>query len=153
MQIEQIRLPISVKSQKEINAILKYFKSNKLDGNSKPAPKLYAQTSKQNISTSEVIKIKEAFPSISAKKIDQINNIVKDNPKPKPRIQITTKSPSRKQVIIPMGNDNISNFMKNSSLHITNINRFLKNTQFEVLVDFISSNSLGIMVITNKVSL
>jgi len=57
-----------------------------MDGNSKLAPKLYAQASKQNISTSEVIKIKEAFLSIGTQKIDYINNIVKGNLKPKPHI-------------------------------------------------------------------
>jgi len=132
---------------------LKYFKNSKSDDNSKLAPKSYAQASKQNISTSEVIKIKEAFPSINAKKINQINNIVKGNPKPKPHIQMTTKGPSRKQVIIPMGNDNISNFMKNSLIHVFNINRFLRNAKSEILVDFIYSDLLGITIVTNKVSL
>jgi len=116
-------------------------------------PKLYAQASKQNISTSEVIKIKEAFLSIDAKKINQINNIVKGNPKPKPCIQMTTKGPSRKQVIILMGNDNISNFMRNFLVHVSNINRSLRNTKSEVLMDFIHSDFLGIMIVTNKVSL
>jgi len=102
---------------------------------------------------SEVIKIKEAFPSIDAEKINQINNIVKGKPKPKPCIQMTTKGPSRKQVIIPMGNDNISNFMKNSSVHVSNINRSLRNVKSEVLVNFICSDPLGIMIVTNKVSL
>jgi len=66
---------------------------------------------------------------------------------------MTTKGLSRKQIIIPMGNDNISNFMKNSSLHVTNINRTLRNAKSEVLVDFIHSDPLGIMIVTNKVSL
>jgi len=35
---------------------------------------------------SEVIKIKEAFSFIGAKKIDQINNIIKGTPKTKPHI-------------------------------------------------------------------
>ena len=74
---------------------------------------------------SDVIKIKETFLSIRVKKIDQINNIVNGSFKPKPCIQITTKGPSRKQVIIPMDNDNIVKFMKNSSIHITNLNRNL----------------------------
>jgi len=47
-------------------------------------PKSYTQALKLNISTSEVIKIKEAFPSIGVKKIDQINNIIKGTPKTKP---------------------------------------------------------------------
>jgi len=87
------------------------------------------------------------------KKIDQINNIVNGFFKPKPYIQITTKGTSRKQVIIPMGNDNIVKFMKNSSIHITNLNRNLWNAKSEVLVDFICSDPLGITVVTNKVSL
>jgi len=156
VQIEQISssiLSLSMKSQKKINAISKYFKSNKMNGNSKLAPKLYAQTSKQNISTSEVIKIKEAFPSIGAQKIDQINNIVKGNLKPKPHIQMTTKGLSKKQVIIPIGNNNISNFMKNSSLYVTNINRTLRNAKSKVFVNFICSDSLDITIVTNKVSL
>ena len=96
-----------------------------MDNSTSSKVKSYAQASKQNTSISDVIKIKETFSSIGAKKIDQINNIVNRSFKPKPCIQITTKGPSRKQVIIPMGNDNIVKFMKNSSIHITNLNRNL----------------------------
>jgi len=99
----------------------------------------------------DVIKIKKTFPSIRAEKIDQINNIVKGPSKPKPHIQMTTKGPSRKQVIILIGNENIIKFMKNSSIHITNLNRNLRNAKSEVLVDFICSDLLGITVVTNKV--
>ena len=145
--------PIPAKSQKEINVISKYFKINKSTTDLKKSTMTYAQVSKQNASTSEVIKIKEAFPTIGAKKIDQINNIVKGTPKPKPRIQMTTKGPSRKQVIIPMSNDNNTKFMKNLATHVANINRILRNAKSEVLVDFIRSDPLGITVVTNKVSL
>jgi len=65
---------------------------------------------------------------------------------------MTTKGPSRKQVIILMGNENIIKFMKNSSIHITNLNKNLRNVKSEVLVDFICSDPLGITVVTNKVS-
>ena len=41
--------------------------------------------------------------------------------------------------------------MKNSSLHVTNINKELCNTKTEVLVDYIRSDSTGIIIITNKV--
>jgi len=50
---------------------------------------------------------------------------------------MTTKGPSRKQVIIPMSRENNSNFMKNSSLYMANINRLLCNAKSEVLVDYI----------------
>ena len=111
----------------------------------------YTQAIKPSVNTSEVLKIKEVFLALNAKKIDQINNIVKDNPKPKPRIQMTTKGLSRKQVIVPMSSKNNSIFMKNLALHVTNINRYLRNAKSEVLVDYIWSNPLGITVITNKV--
>ena len=58
--------------------------------------KSYTQASKQNISMVDVIKIKETFPSMEVKEIDQINNIIKRPSKPKPCIQMTTKGPSRK---------------------------------------------------------
>jgi len=112
----------------------------------------YTQATKPSANTAEVLKIKEAFLALNVKKIDQVNNIIKGNLKPKPCIQTTTKGSSRKQVIIPMSGDNNSTFMKNSSLHVANINRNLKNAKSEVLVDYIRSNTLGITIITNKVS-
>ena len=112
----------------------------------------YAQASNPMANTLEVLKIKEAFPALNAKKIDQVNNIIKGNPKPKPRIQMTTKGPSRKQIIILMSGENNSAFMKNSFLHVININRHLKNAKSEVLVDYIQSDPLDITIITNKVS-
>ena len=51
-----------------------------------------------------------------------------------------------------MSSENNSIFMKNSALHVTNINRQLRNTKSEVLVDYIQSDPLSITVITNKVS-
>jgi len=41
--------------------------------------------------------------------------------------------------------------MKNSSLHVTNINRELCNAKTEVLVNYIRSDPTGIIIITNKV--
>ena len=66
---------------------------------------------------------------------------------------MTTKGLSRKQIIIPIGNDNNVKFMKNSSIHITNINRNIRNAKSEVLVDFICSDPLDITIVTNKVLL
>ena len=52
-----------------------------------------------------------------------------------------------------MSNDNITKFMRNSSVHVANINRALRNVKSEVLADFICLDPLGIMVVTNKVSM
>ena len=63
-----------------------------------------------------------------------------------------TKSPFRKQVIVPISSDNNSNFMKNLAIHVANINRQLRNVKSKVLVNYICSDPLGISVITSKVS-
>ena len=108
------------------------------------------QVFKQSSNTSKVIKIKNAFLALSTKKINQIQNIVNGNPKPKLCIQITTKELSRKQIITSMSSNNIKKFMKNSSLYVA---RSLRNVKLEVLVDFIYSNQTGIMMVTSKVAL
>ena len=148
------RIPplIPAKSQKEVNVISKYFKNKQLEMQTPRNNKMYTQASKLSTSTSDVIKIKEMFPSIGVKKIGQINEIVKGNLKPKHQINMTTKGPSHKQIIIPISNDNIVKFMKNSATHIINFNRNLRNMKSEVLVDFIRSDPVGITVVTDKVS-
>ena len=51
-----------------------------------------------------------------------------------------------------MSRENISSFMKNSSLHVANINRNLWNAKSDILVDYLRSENSGITVITNKVA-
>ena len=65
---------------------------------------------------------------------------------------MTTKGPSHKQVIFLISSDNRVKFMKNSAIHIANLNRNLKNMKSEVSVDFIQSDLVGITIVTNKVS-
>jgi len=65
---------------------------------------------------------------------------------------MTTKGPSRKQIIIPMSNDNNNSFIKNSAFHVANINRLLRNAKSDVVVDFIRSDPIGIVIVTNKVA-
>ena len=64
---------------------------------------------------------------------------------------MTTKGPSRKQIIILISNDNILKFMKESLFHVANTNWALKNAKSEILIDFIHSDMASIIVITNKV--
>ena len=99
--------------------------------------KSYAQASKTPVNTAKVLKIKKAFPTLNAEKIDQVNNIIKGPTKLKPRIQTTMKGPSRKQVIIPMSKENVDSFIKNSLLYVTSINRQLRNAKSEILIDYI----------------
>ena len=51
-----------------------------------------------------------------------------------------------------MNGDNRKNFMEESSTHITNINRVLKNIKSDVIVNFVWSNQAGIIIMTNKVT-
>ena len=102
--------------------------------------------------TKNVLKIKEAFPSLKVRNINNIQKIIKGNSKPKLCINMTTKGPSKKQVIVLMNNINKRNFIKEISVHVNNINRTLKNIKMEVMVDFVQSDSSGIIIVTNKVT-
>jgi len=148
--------PLSTKSKKDVNTIPKYFQSkNHLDENktSNGNPeKSYAQATKPAANTSDVLKIKEAFSSLNTKKVNRVNNIVNGQSKPRPRIKMTMKGPSSKHIIIPMSAENASAFIKNSSTNVANINRQLRNTKTDILIDYIRSDSNGIIIITNKVA-
>ena len=50
---------------------------------------------------------------------------------------MTTKKPSRRQIIVPMSNNNKLKFMTLSNVHITNLNRVLKNIKSDVMANFI----------------
>ena len=98
---------------------------------------MYAQVLQSVNNTREVLKIKKAFLNLKAKKIKNIQKIIKGNSKPKPKLNMTTKGPSRKQVIVPMNNDNKMSFMENSSNHVTNLNKVLKNIKLNIIANFI----------------
>ena len=146
--IEKMLPPILAKSQKENTKPVNIMPNKSYVQALKQS---YAQASKQVNNTSEVIKIKKTFPVLNAQKVDQIHKIVNSTPKSKLRIQITTKDSSRKHIIIPMSNDNILKFIKESLLHVANINWALKNAKSEILVDIIRSDMASIIVVTNKV--
>ena len=113
--------------------------------------KLYAQASQRTINIREVLKIEETFLNFQAKKIENIQKIINGEDKPKPKINMTTKGPFRKQVIISMNNNNKIKFIEDSCNHVTNINRVLKSIKLEVMVNFIYSDQLRVIIITNKV--
>ena len=51
-----------------------------------------------------------------------------------------------------MSNNNKSKFIKESSDHITNINRLLQSIKSDVRVNFIYSENLGVTIVTNKIA-
>jgi len=66
---------------------------------------------------------------------------------------MTTKGPSRKQVIIPINNIIEKEFIKNSSSYVANINCALKTIKSNTIADFICVDSKGIIITTNNISL
>ena len=116
--------------------------------------KLYVQASKANllVNVKDIIQIKEAFPSLSAKKVAEIINIANEKIGTiKLKINIMTKGLSRKQVIIPMIIFNTETIINLANEQITNINRCLKNIKLDISADFICKVSNRIIIITNKV--
>jgi len=143
---------LQAKTKSEVNRISKYFKPTSNKPNMENLTKSYAQALRQSPSTSDVLKIKESFPALNTNQIDRVNSIVKGNPKPKLHIQMTMKGLSRKQIIVPMSSDNLAAFLKNSSAHISNLNRLLGNAKTKIMVDFIRSDPIGLVIATNKVA-
>ena len=150
--IEKLPLPIFTKLSKKVNQISKFFKNLKQASVNKTSVKLYAQASKPSNHTEKVIRIKDTFLFFSTSKIDQVQKIIKGGPKPKPCIQMTTKDSSRKQIIIPMNEDNIMKSIKKSNHYISSINRALGNVKSDVSVNLICSDLLSIMVVMCKVT-
>ena len=88
-------------------------------------------------STRETLKIKEAFSKLQNKKIENIQKIISSENKTKPKLNMIIKRPSRKQVIVSMNPENIRNFIKELSTHVTNINKALKNIKSDIMADFV----------------
>ena len=79
----------------------KFF--NKRGKKTNKPKKLYAQALASSVG--KILKLKKNFPSLFAKKIKNIHRIINDFEKIKPKINITTRGPLRKQVIVLIGND------------------------------------------------
>ena len=124
---------------KKVLAKSKFYRKNTSDKNKKAAKfgkPLYAQVSSKNIGN--ILKIKENFPKLSNKKIKEINkSIFGKMDKPRPRINMTTRELSCKQIIIPISMDNANKFISASNEHISNFNCSLRNTKSDLFVDFI----------------
>ena len=85
-----------MKTPKEINKISKIFKKNTKLTKKKNIGKSYIQASLPK--TSKILKIKETFkvPKLQVNKIDNIYKIINSVGKSKPKLNMTTKSLSRK---------------------------------------------------------
>ena len=153
MEFTNIPLPINLsKLPKKEGAQLKSNNKpvNNKSNNFFPKPAYtYAQALFVNIW--DILKLKENFPKLSDKKIEEIYKTVHNSNTPKPRFNMTTKSLLYKQIIIPMSSNNIKTFMLSSNNHVVNINQALKNIKSDVIIDFIYSNYRELVLVSNKV--
>jgi len=139
--VKRLFFPIPAKTSKWINEISKFFKAKAPVHTTNRQGMSYTQASKggSNIGSNieSILKIKEAFPTLKTNNINSIQQMINSNSKPKPHISMTTKGLSRKQIIIPINDANINNFMRESSAHVTNMNRALKNIKTDIMVNFV----------------
>ena len=96
-------LPIPTETSKEVKKISRFFKKSSQPTEDNNAKKLYIQAS--FFTTREILKIKETFLKLPVKKIKNIQKTINYNGKSKPKLNITTKNLSRKQVIVPINNE------------------------------------------------
>jgi len=159
MFISLVPPPILAKTPKEVNEISKYFKKNPSPHQKKSYTNVTSSSTQQGLPVSKnivkkTLKIKEMFLNLLNNKIKQVQKVINgSNNNSKPRISMTTKSPSRKQVIIPIGNDIAKKFIKELNSHVTNINCALKAIKSSTIADFIHVDDKGIIVTTNNVML
>ena len=95
--------------------------------------------------------MKEAFPTLSA---DEVEKMLKaknsSGGTKKPKINMTTRGQSRREVIIPMAKTSAELIVNSAHIHISNVNKGLKNSKSDTFTDFIQFNVNGIIITTNK---
>ena len=96
------------------------------------------------------MKIKETFLKLSFQKVSEIYKVLDNTKKRKPKINMMTKGPSRKQIIILINTINSERVIAKLNVYIANINRLLKEVKSNISADYIYSNSKEIIITTNK---
>ena len=115
--------------------------------------KLYA--SKANIlpNVEDVLQIKETFSTLLA---DEVTKIIKaknsGERQKKPKINMITKEPSRKQIIIPIAKSNTELIINSANQQIANINKSLKEFKLDIIADFIHIINNGVIITTDKLA-
>ena len=115
--------------------------------------KSYVQASKSNVlhNVEDILQVKETFPALLANKV---RNMLKaknsGKSSKKPRINMTTRGPSRKEVIILMAKHNTELIVNSAHTHISNINKCLKISKSDIVANFIYITNNRIVIITNK---
>ena len=95
--------------------------------------------------------MKEVFPALSADEVGKMLNIKnRGMGTKKPKINIITRRLSKKEVIISMTKVNAELIINLDHIYISNVNKCLKNSKSDIIVDFIQINVNEIVITTNK---
>ena len=101
----------------------------------------------------DILHIKEAFSILLA---DEVGRIIKvknsSKEQKKPRINMTMKGLSRKQVIISTTKLNAELIVNSANQIIANINKGLKEIKSEIFANFIYIINKGVIITTNKLA-
>ena len=68
----------------------------------------------------------------------------------KPKVNMTTRRQSKREVIIPMTKSNAELIVNSAHTHISNINKCLKNSKSNIFADFIRVNINEIIITMNS---
>ena len=149
--VEFTNIPLPTNSSKLPKKEEAKPKSNDKSNNSSSKPaRTYVQALSANIQ--DILKLKENFPKLSDKKIKEIHKMVYNSNTPKPRLNMTTKGPSHKQIIVSIDSNNIKIFMSSLNDHVVNINQALKNIKSDIIINFIHPDHRGLVLVSNKVA-
>ena len=91
------------------------------------------------------------FLSLSANEVGKMLKAKNSNRgMKKPKVNMTTRRQSKREVIIPMTKSNAELIVNSAHTHISNINKCLKNSKSNIFADFIQVNVNGIIITTNS---
>ena len=146
--ISRIPSPIPLRPSKKVLTMLKYHKDKEIKQVITQNSQSYTQVSSANIK--KIVKFKDMFPNLLTKKIKEVQKVIYEQKKDKPRFNMMMKDPLRRQVLVPMSSMNSNKFMALSSIHITNINWALKAIKLDTMADFIWADQKGLTITTNE---
>ena len=103
--------------------------------------KTYTQAfkTKSNIlCVKEILQVKKVFPALLANEVGKVLKIKNSSEgSSKPRINMTTRGLSKREVIISMTKVNTELIVNSAHIHISNINNCLKNSKSDINADFV----------------
>jgi len=128
-------LPLRLAPKAQKRALDRLEKRNNKKKGSNSSPKSFAQATKSG--AIDLLKICKAFPSLLEKKVIEIFNTNTYSPARKRKTQITTKGPSRKNILISIKENDWERILNQVNEHITCINNLFKSYKSKVSVDCI----------------